>query len=109
MRERLAPLYDFGAARPTLTSAPVPCPDPRLLRRFVRGGLATLDAGRGCPFACSFCTIINVQGRTMRGRDAALVAAAVETAHRHAGTTRFFFTDDNFARHPHWREIFLWR
>ena len=26
----------------------------------------TIDAGRGCPFNCSFCTIINVQGQTMR-------------------------------------------
>ena len=32
-------------------------------------GLSTsFDAGRGCPFQCSFCTIINVQGRKSRYR-----------------------------------------
>ena len=29
---------------------------------------ASFDAGRGCPFQCSFCTIINVQGRKSRRR-----------------------------------------
>ena len=29
---------------------------------------ASLDLGRGCPFECSFCTIINVQGRKSRFR-----------------------------------------
>ena len=34
-------------------------------------GLSTsFDAGRGCPYQCSFCTIINVQGRKSRFRSA---------------------------------------
>jgi radical SAM superfamily enzyme YgiQ (UPF0313 family) len=34
-------------------------------------GLRTsFDAGRGCPYQCSFCTIINVQGRKSRYRSA---------------------------------------
>ena len=32
------------------------------------GATTSFDAGRGCPFACSFCTIINVQGRKSRRR-----------------------------------------
>jgi radical SAM superfamily enzyme YgiQ (UPF0313 family) len=32
------------------------------------GNVTTFDAGRGCPFQCSFCTIINVQGRKSRRR-----------------------------------------
>ena len=34
------------------------------------GMISTFDAGRGCPFQCSFCTIINVQGRKSRLRTA---------------------------------------
>ena len=34
----------------------------------VAGHYASFDAGRGCPFQCSFCTIINVQGRKSRYR-----------------------------------------
>ena len=32
------------------------------------GGTTCFDAGRGCPYQCSFCTIINVQGRKSRRR-----------------------------------------
>ena len=34
------------------------------------GTTPSFDAGRGCPFQCSFCTIINVQGRKSRYRTA---------------------------------------
>ena len=30
--------------------------------------MSSFDLGRGCPFQCSFCTIINVQGRKSRFR-----------------------------------------
>ena len=32
------------------------------------GSLSSIDLGRGCPYQCSFCTIINVQGRKSRFR-----------------------------------------
>jgi hypothetical protein len=67
--------------------------------------MGTIDAGRGCPFDCSFCTIINVQGRKMRHRPAARI---VDRVRRNRGLRidYYFFTDDNFARNPAWREIF---
>ena len=34
------------------------------------GQWSSFDLGRGCPFQCSFCTIINVQGRKSRFRTA---------------------------------------
>ena len=34
------------------------------------GHSTSFDAGRGCPYQCSFCTIINVQGRKSRFRTA---------------------------------------
>ena len=34
------------------------------------GSLSSIDLGRGCPYQCSFCTIINVQGRKSRIRSA---------------------------------------
>ena len=43
---------------------------PRGHRRRIAGHYASFDAGRGCPFQCSFCTIINVQGRKSRYRTA---------------------------------------
>ncbi|AMN42004.1 B12-binding domain-containing radical SAM protein [Rhodoplanes sp. Z2-YC6860] len=65
---------------------------------------STFDAGRGCPFQCSFCTIINVQGRKSRYRTADDVEAIVR-ANAAQGITRFFVTDDDFARNKNWESI----
>jgi radical SAM superfamily enzyme YgiQ (UPF0313 family) len=44
-------------------------PEFDIVRRYGET-IGAFDAGRGCPFQCSFCTIINVQGRKSRWRDA---------------------------------------
>jgi pyruvate-formate lyase-activating enzyme len=64
----------------------------------------SFDAGRGCPFQCSFCTIINVQGRKSRYRTADDVESIVR-ANLAQGIRRFFVTDDNFARNKNWEAI----
>ncbi len=65
----------------------------------------TFDAGRGCPFQCTFCTIINVQGRKSRYRDADDVERLVRTQLAR-GMTRFFITDDDLVRNKNWEAIF---
>ncbi len=97
-------MVDRLAERPDLTDKPVPISNRAYLRRFALSGLGTIDAGRGCPFDCSFCTIVNVQGRTMRYRAPRLILATIRRQCAH-GIRNYFFTDDNFARHPRWREI----
>jgi uncharacterized radical SAM superfamily protein len=57
--------------------------------------------GRGCPFECSFCTIINVQGRKSRFRDADDLEKIIRENHAN-GIKRFFVTDDNLARNRNW-------
>ena len=69
------------------------------------GVSATIDAGRGCPFHCSFCTIINVQGRVSRFRSADDLERIVRANHQ-IGIHRFFLTDDNLARNRNWEAIF---
>jgi len=98
------PLYNYMDALPNLQGQTI----PYLPRSFVKrydGSLSSFDAGRGCPFQCSFCTIINVQGRKSRWRDADDIERIVaENAAQ--GITRFFVTDDNFARNRNWEAIF---
>ena len=65
----------------------------------------SFDAGRGCPFQCSFCTIINVQGRKSRYRSADDVEKIVRENYAQ-GIQNFFITDDNFARNRNWEPIF---
>ena len=52
----------------------------------------------------SFCTITNVQGRISRYRSADDVETIVR-ANAAQGVTRFFVTDDNFARNRNWEAI----
>lgn len=101
---RLKPLYNFLNDLPNLQGQAPPVLPPRVVSRYV-GNLATFDAGRGCPFECSFCTIINVQGRKSRYRTADDVEAIIRANHR-MGIKRYFITDDDFARNKHWEAIF---
>jgi radical SAM superfamily enzyme YgiQ (UPF0313 family) len=106
---RLRPLYDFLKDLPDLRTKPLPKVSMRLQRKFAVRGYGTIDAGRGCPFNCSFCTIINVQGHTMRSRGAAQIADHIRAHYRigrRRGIWHYFFTDDNFSRNPSWEAIF---
>ena len=100
----LKPLYNYLLDLPDLTGTPTPIlPADRV--RLTMGRRASFDAGRGCPYQCSFCTIINVQGRKSRHRDADDVERLVR-ANWAQGITNFFITDDNFARNTQWEAIF---
>ncbi|MDC7786835.1 radical SAM protein [Rhodoplanes sp. TEM] len=101
---RLEPVYDYMHDLPGLESAPVPFL-PRETVGRVFDHHASFDAGRGCPFQCSFCTIINVQGRKSRRRSPDDVEALIRRHWAH-GIKRFFITDDNFARNKDWEAIF---
>lgn len=102
----LRPVYNFLAEPPSLSSAPMPRVNRHYLRRFVAPNFGTLDCGRGCPFNCSFCTVINVQGRAMRFRDPDRLMALIRQNHRRHKISYYFFTDDNFCRNKYWEAIF---
>jgi len=103
-RAELKPLYNFMQDLPDLEGSPVPYLPIDIVRRT--SGLRTsFDAGRGCPFLCSFCTIINVQGRKSRARSADDVERIVR-ANLAQGLHNFFITDDNLARNQNWEAIF---
>ncbi|MGA8159100.1 MAG: radical SAM protein [Rhodoplanes sp.] len=97
------PIYNYMDDLPDMASATYPIL-PRETVTRVAGHYASFDAGRGCPFQCSFCTIINVQGRKSRYRTADDVEGIVR-ANAAQGITRFFVTDDNFARNKNWEPI----
>jgi radical SAM superfamily enzyme YgiQ (UPF0313 family) len=103
LHDSLAPFYDI-VDLPDLSGAALPVVERSLLRRFTDSRMGTIDAGRGCPFDCSFCTIINVQGRGMRYRPAARIKELVRS-NAARKIDYYFFTDDNFSRNPNWREI----
>ena len=100
---RLKPNYDFMDDLPGIEGAPVPLM-PRDRVKRTAGAVTSFDAGRGCPYQCSFCTIINVQGRKSRRRSPGDIELLVR-ANLEQGLNRFFITDDNFARNKDWEPI----
>lgn len=100
----LKPLYDFMKDLPGIEGTPVPFL-PKAYVEHTLGLSTSFDAGRGCPYQCSFCTIINVQGRKSRFRSPDDVEKLVRMNWAQ-GVHKFFITDDNFARNREWEAIF---
>lgn len=100
---QLQPLYNFMHDLPNIEGVATPLlPAERI--HLTAGATTSFDAGRGCPFTCSFCTIINVQGHKSRRRSPDDVERIVR-ANVDQGLHSFFITDDNFARNKDWEAI----
>jgi pyruvate-formate lyase-activating enzyme len=99
---QMRPVYNFLDDLPDLRGQPTPILPPDMVP--LCDGTAPFDAGRGCPFRCSFCTIINVQGRKSRYRDPDDVERLVR-ANAAQGVKRLFITDDDLARNRNWEPI----
>lgn len=100
---QLKPLYNYMNDLPGLDGAPKPFLKRERVKR-TGGTVTSFDAGRGCPYQCSFCTIINVQGRKSRRRTVDDIETIVRSNFAQ-GLFRFFITDDNFARNKDWEAI----
>jgi len=101
--DQLKPLYNYMKDLPGIDGAPVPLLKRERVKR-TGGATTSFDAGRGCPYQCSFCTIINVQGRKSRRRTPDDIEKIVR-GNAAQGVFRFFITDDNFARNKDWEII----
>src|SRR5688572_22752620 len=100
----LKPVYNYLKDLPSLEGAPLPALPRDALKRNSQSW-SSFDLGRGCPFQCSFCTIINVQGRKSRFRTPDDLEAIMRENHAQ-GIKAFFITDDNLARNRRWEELF---
>ena len=100
----LKPLYNYMDDLPALDGEPAPILPKNIVRR-TSGSLSSIDLGRGCPYQCSFCTIINVQGRKSRYRSPDDLERCVRD-NCAQGIKRFFVTDDNFSRNRNWEALF---
>jgi radical SAM superfamily enzyme YgiQ (UPF0313 family) len=101
---RLQPVYNYLNDLPTLAGVPYPVLTPESVNRNW-GSWSSFDLGRGCPFQCSFCTIINVQGRKSRVRTLEDLEGIIRE-NLAQGIKAFFITDDNLARNKGWEAFF---
>ena len=99
---RAQAVYNFMVDLPGSRGSRAVLPAEWIARTVGHG--TSFDAGRGCPFQCCFCTIINVQGRKSRLR--CPTTSNNRPGERRAGLNSFFITDDNFARNRNWEPIF---
>ena len=87
--DRLKPVYQ---AHQLIDLGELPMPRKELFRDNWKGKFAdVIQAGRGCPLGCEFCTVTNMYGKTFRTRP---VEHIVEEIKRFK-SKRLFFVDDN--------------
>jgi radical SAM superfamily enzyme YgiQ (UPF0313 family) len=66
-------------------------------RRYLeRGGMGNLQTKRGCHYKCTYCAYPVIEGRGMRTRDPAAIAAEVERLLDVHGIDQFFVVDSVF-------------
>jgi len=92
---------------PSIEGAQLPAIDERYLTRFANTTMTTLDTSRGCPFTCSYCSVKNVMGRTMRARDSQSAVDWIRDAADYHGIDTLFLVDDDFFRSPQWEPVLL--
>ena len=102
----LKPLYSYLDKLPVLDNSFLPTLTRDYLKKFAVDYIGTMDCGRGCPYRCTFCTIINVQGNNMRQRETENLKDHFRSNYLNNNISYYFFTDDNFSRNPKWSEIF---
>jgi anaerobic magnesium-protoporphyrin IX monomethyl ester cyclase len=81
----------------------LPFPDPNALlnihgfgKTLMADFLGDIVSSRGCPHQCTFCSVMNVWGRTTRWRSPQNVVDEIESLRRRLGAVEFHFWDDTF-------------
>ena len=86
-----------------LQSPVIAPPSKKDLSRYVVPMLGLYPA-RGCPFSCSFCSVIKVAGRRIRGQSVSTTIDSLKAAYT-AGVRTIMFTSDNFNKYPEAEEL----
>ena len=91
----------YGADRrwePQLDPPALVPPPEHALRRYAVQMLGVYPA-RGCPYRCSFCSVIKIAGRRMRSQPVETTLATLRAA-KAGGVLLVMFTTDNFNKYP---------
>jgi hypothetical protein len=100
----LAPAYGAGGRwQPQLDPPPLAPPKRRDLSRYLVRLMGVYPA-RGCPYTCTFCSVIKIAGRQVRSQPVATTLASLRAA-RAAGVRWVIFTSDNLNKYPEIREL----
>jgi radical SAM superfamily enzyme YgiQ (UPF0313 family) len=100
--DKLKPIYEQAEKTDMSKLTHLPKPDRA---RWMRHVSLTLQASRGCPFDCEFCSIVVMLGHTMRYKTPESICAELEQIYKHDLMGRYarrpiFFVDDNIFGNP---------
>ncbi len=62
--------------------------------------LALIEAGRGCPFRCTFCSTAEMWSRKYRAKSPGRILEEMRVLHKKFGINYFSLTHDNFTTSP---------
>jgi hypothetical protein len=103
-RGDLAPVYGLDRRWEQRLDPPVLRPPSlRNLARYVVPMLGVYPA-RGCPYSCTFCSVIKIAGHRMRSQPVETTVASLRAA-KSAGVGLIMFTSDNFNKYPQVEEL----
>jgi radical SAM family protein len=99
---KLKPIYEQSEKTDMSQITHLPKPNRG---RWMRHVSLTLQASRGCPFDCEFCSIVVMLGHTMRYKKPESIVAELEQIYQHDLMGRIarrpiFFVDDNIFGNP---------
>ncbi|MCX7765954.1 MAG: B12-binding domain-containing radical SAM protein, partial [Candidatus Sumerlaeia bacterium] len=79
----------------------LPIPDFELIEGWKSNpSVVSIETSRGCPFNCSFCSVILMFGRRYRFKSVERVVTEVTQYMRETNPRHVFFCDDNFTANP---------
>jgi radical SAM superfamily enzyme YgiQ (UPF0313 family) len=100
----LRPVYGEGERwQERLDAPPLEPPSRRKLKRYVIPMMGVYPA-RGCPYRCSFCSVIQIAGRQVRSQPIETTLETLRRA-RDARVRLVMFTSDNFNKYSGAREL----
>lgn len=100
----LQPVYGADQRWQKELDAPVIIPPSRKdLQRYIIPMLGIYPA-RGCPFVCSYCSVIRIAGRRVRSQSIETTIASLKAA-KAAGVEMIMFTSDNFNKYAQAEEL----
>ncbi|MEE8328833.1 MAG: radical SAM protein [Thermodesulfovibrionia bacterium] len=74
-----------------------PIPDFSLVYNWQKANVIPIATSRGCPFACRFCSVVQMFGRKYRFKSIDRVIEEVKAVASSNANAHVFFVDDNFA------------
>jgi radical SAM superfamily enzyme YgiQ (UPF0313 family) len=104
IRGELRPAYGTERRWQADLDPPVLIPPQRsLLRRYIIPMLGIYPA-RGCPYNCSFCSVVKIAGKRIRSQPVETTVLSMVAA-RKEGVRMVIFTSDNFNKYPQARAL----